>query len=167
VLLVVLGLIGAGGAAVLVALLVIKGGGALPEGGSLPDGRITEANYQKLKVEMTLADVEAILGKGKELPDEEIPAAIEENITPEVKGKIQSAEPRHWRQWSGGGTIIFVGLSETDEGDRASVLAFAQGGSFKLDCGAPWALRAALAAAGTKPDEPASLCTRRLTGHLP
>jgi predicted Zn finger-like uncharacterized protein len=153
VVLVLLGLIGAGGAAVLVALLVMKGGGGLPDGGSLPDGRITEANFQKLKVEMTLADVEAILGKGKELPDEEIPATIEENITPEAKGKIQSAEPQRWRQWTGGRATIFVGLSETDEGDRVSVLAYAQGGSFKLESGAPWAFRAALAAAGNKPDE--------------
>jgi predicted Zn finger-like uncharacterized protein len=154
VLVVVLVLLGAVGAAVLVATLVQDGGG-LPRGGSLLGGPVTEANFRKLKVEMTLADVESILGQGKELPDEEIPGGIQEHITPEVKGKIQIVEPKRWRQWNAADNSIFVGLSETDEGDRVSVLAFVHGGSFKLDCGNPWAFRAALAAAGKKPDEPA------------
>jgi len=100
------------------------------------------------------ADVEAILGQGNELPDEDIPLAIQENITPEVKGKLQTVEPQRWRLWNGAESSIFVGLSETDEGDRVSVVAFVHGGSFKLECGNPWAFRATLAAAGKKPDKP-------------
>src|SRR5262249_15324627 len=97
-------------------------------------GQITEANFRRLEAEMTLADVEAILGQGKELADEEIPRVIQENITPEVMGKIQTVEPQRWRQWTGAETSILVGLSETDEGDRVSVLAFVHRGSFKLEC---------------------------------
>jgi predicted Zn finger-like uncharacterized protein len=110
------------------------------KGGVLPlvsgaNSRVTDATFQQVKLGMSLAEVQGILGKGTRLPDDEVPAALKEQIdNPEVAGKIDWFEPRGWYQWVGSQGTIFVGLSERNNTDRVTVLAYAKPGSLKLEC---------------------------------
>jgi predicted Zn finger-like uncharacterized protein len=120
-------------AGALVAIFVGKGGGLplVPRA----NNRVSDATFQQVKLGMSLADVQGILGKGTRLADDEVPAALKEQIdNPEVAGRIDWFEPRGWYQWVGSQGTIFVGLSERNNTYQVTVLAYAKPGSLKLEC---------------------------------
>jgi hypothetical protein len=125
------------------------------------DSRISDANFQKLKLGMRLDEVQTVLGEGEALTDGEIPPALAERIDdPNVTAKIDLVEPQRWRRWGGGQETIFVGLSQTETGDRMTVLAFAKASGLKMECGNTFAGEAA-----RKPDHPTRSTGRAKPGE--
>jgi hypothetical protein len=121
------------GAGILVTVFWPKAGA--PIGGAGPS-RVSDTSFQQLKLGMRLDQVQAVLGEGEALTDGEIPPALAERIDdPKVTGQIDLVEPQRWRRWDGSHETIFVGLSQTETGDRVTVLAFAKASGLKLECG--------------------------------
>jgi hypothetical protein len=121
------------GAAILVTVLWPRAGA--PIGGAGPS-RVSDASFRQLKLGMRLDQVQAVLGEGEAMADGEIPPALAERIDdPKVAGRIDLVEPQRWRRWGGGPETIFVGLSQTETGERVTVLAFASASGLQLECG--------------------------------
>jgi hypothetical protein len=121
------------GAGILVAVFWPKTGVTI--GGAGPS-RVSDANFQQLKLRMRLDQVEAVLGEGEVLTEAEIPAALAERFDdPKVTGQIDLVEPQRWRRWRGSHETIFLGLSQTPTGERVTVLAFDKASGLKLEAG--------------------------------
>jgi hypothetical protein len=113
---------------------------------------VNDQTFGKLKLGMTLEQVQALLGEGTSSRDGQIPAGLKERLDdPQVEGRIAGFEPRRWRLWRGSAATIFVGPSDAADGDRVSVLAMTTTKGVKLECGRGVVDNAGVAAAPAEP----------------
>jgi hypothetical protein len=121
--------------AVGVAVWSLHGRGQPGAGAPWASG-LTDADFAKLKLGMSLDEVQVVLGRGSELSGPEVPLELQDRLdNPQVKGQIDLVEPRQWYRWASAGRTVYVGLSETTAGDRVTVLALDRPGGLKLECG--------------------------------
>jgi hypothetical protein len=113
----------------LVLLWLSKASPSAPVPGSFfnlpqPGQPANAATYAQLRLYMTRAEVEAVLGPGRAISEAELPSAPG-RLTAQVM--LPALGRRHgvraWSQWEGGDEAIVVGFTPDGAAERATVIA--------------------------------------------
>jgi HEAT repeat protein len=81
------------------------------------NGRVTEANFDQLKLGSSLDAVEEVLGRGSNAALTDLPE--------EQRGPASLQQPSQWRRWANGKTVIVVGLTgSSPDTAKVTVLSY-------------------------------------------
>ncbi len=125
--------------AVIVAVVLIARKGGKESTAPIDSSKVTIDNFRSLKVGMSLAEVEAVLGGSRSSSENELASAIRRGgITTDLSGWIGSQgtlqqKITSWRKWDGKNLQAWVAFVGTSDGEKAALsmalVPFEHGGS--------------------------------------
>jgi hypothetical protein len=95
--------------------------------------RVTETNFRRLNTDMSLSEVEAILGPGTDVRGEGIPPELDEQIERSQLPEYASLpKVERWRKWTGERASIYVGLNNGSKEARVVIAGWLTAGHLDL-----------------------------------